>query len=49
MEIQTQEAQIVLAIEAIRTSKGLSCQSAAKIYKVPECQVRVISFTATLN
>lgn len=35
MEIQTQEARIVLAIEAIRSSKKLSRRSAAKIYKVP--------------
>jgi hypothetical protein len=35
MEIQTQEARIFLAIEAIRTSKKLSQRSAAKIYKVP--------------
>ena len=34
MEIQTQEARIVLAIEAIRTSKQLSRRSATKIYKV---------------
>ena len=35
MEFQTQEARIILAIEAIRTSKKLSCRSAAKLYKVP--------------
>ena len=35
MEIQTKEARIILAIEAIRTSKNLSQRSAAKIYKVP--------------
>jgi predicted XRE-type DNA-binding protein len=35
MEIQTQEARIVLAIEAIRTTKKLSQRSAAKLYKVP--------------
>jgi len=40
MEIQTQEARIILAIEAIRTSKKLSCRSAAKIYKVPETTLR---------
>ena len=34
MEIQTQEARIILAIEAIRTSKKLSQYSVAKIYKV---------------
>ena len=35
MEIQTQEARIVLAIKAIRMSKGISIQTAAKLYKVP--------------
>ena len=40
MEIQTQEARIILAIEAIRSSKKLSCRSAAKIYKVPETTLR---------
>jgi hypothetical protein len=35
MEIQTKEARIILAIEAIRNSKSLSQRSAAKIYKVP--------------
>lgn len=34
MEIQTKEARIILAIEAIRTSEKLSQRSAAKIYKV---------------
>lgn len=36
MEIQTQEARIILAIEAIRTSKKLSCRSTAEIYNVPK-------------
>jgi hypothetical protein len=40
MQIQTQEARIVLAIEAIRTSKQLSRRKAAKIYKVPETTLR---------
>jgi len=40
MEIQTQEARIILAIEAIRTSKKLSRRAAAKIYKVPEATLR---------
>jgi hypothetical protein len=40
MEIQTQEARIILAIEAIRSSKNLSRRSAAKIYKVPETTLR---------
>jgi hypothetical protein len=35
MEIQTQEARIILAMEAIRSSKKISQRSAAKIYKVP--------------
>jgi hypothetical protein len=35
MEIQTQEARIILAIEAIRTSKKLSRRSAAKLYRIP--------------
>ena len=35
MEIQTQEARILLAIEAIRSSKKISRRSAAKIYQVP--------------
>jgi hypothetical protein len=34
MSVQTQEARIILAIKAIRTSKKLSRQKAAKIYKV---------------
>ena len=41
MEVQTQEARIILAIEAIRTSKKLSRRSAAKIYKVPESTLRL--------
>lgn len=36
MEIQTQEARIVLAIEAIRISKNLGIKTAAKLYKVPK-------------
>ena len=40
MQIQTQEARIILAIEAIRTSKKLSCRTAAKIYLVPETTLR---------
>ena len=40
MEIQTQEARIILAIEAIRSSKNLSRRSAAKIYRVPETTLR---------
>ena len=40
MQIQTQEARIILAIEAIRTSKNLSRRAAAKIYQVPESTLR---------
>ena len=40
MEIQTQEARIILAIEAIRTSKKLSRRSTTKIYKVPKTTLR---------
>jgi DNA-binding transcriptional regulator YiaG len=40
MEIQTQKARIILAIEAIRTSKKLSRRSAAKFYKVSESTLR---------
>jgi hypothetical protein len=36
MEIQTQEARIILAIKAIRSSRKMSCRAAAKIYKVPK-------------
>ncbi len=36
MSIQTQEARIILVIEAIRTSKKLSRRKAVKIYEVPE-------------
>jgi hypothetical protein len=36
MSVQTQEVRIILAIEAIRTSKKLSRQKAATIYKVPK-------------
>ena len=35
MEVHTQEARIILAIEAIRTSKKISIRTAAKIYRVP--------------
>jgi hypothetical protein len=40
IEIQIQEARIILAIEAIRTSKKLSCRVAAKIYRVSETILR---------
>lgn len=35
MEVHTQEARIILAINAIYTSKKLSRRSAAKIYNIP--------------
>jgi hypothetical protein len=35
MEIQTKEARIILAIEAIRSSKIINSRSAAKLYRVP--------------
>jgi len=35
MEIQTQEARIILAIDAIRSSKRLSIRAAARVYRVP--------------
>ena len=41
MLVQTQEARIILAIEAIRTSKKLSRRAAARIYKVPEATLRL--------
>jgi hypothetical protein len=41
MLVQTQEARIILAIEAIRISKKkLSRRKAAEIYKVPESTLR---------
>jgi hypothetical protein len=36
MQIQTQEARIIMAIEAIQTSKKISRRKAAIIYDVPE-------------
>ena len=41
MEIYTTEARIILAIEAIRTSKNLSRRAAAKLYNVPESTLRL--------
>ena len=35
MASQTQEARIILAIEAIRTSKKLNCYATTKLYNVP--------------
>jgi hypothetical protein len=41
MSVVTQEARIILAIEAIRTSKNLSRRKAAKLYRVPESSLRL--------
>jgi hypothetical protein len=42
MQVQTQEARILLAIEAIQTSrKKLSRRKAAAIYEVPESTLRL--------
>ena len=35
MSVHTQEGRIILAIKAIRTTKNLSTQAAAKTYNVP--------------
>jgi hypothetical protein len=40
MPIQDQESRIILAIEAIRSSKKLSRRAAAKLYNVPETSLR---------
>jgi helix-turn-helix, Psq domain len=40
MQIQTNEARIILAIEAIRISKKLSRRKATKIYNIPETTLR---------
>jgi hypothetical protein len=36
MEIQTQEARIILVIETIRLSRKISYRAVAKIYKIPK-------------
>ena len=41
MSVITQEARIILAIEAIRISKKLSRRKAIKIYKVPELLLKL--------
>ena len=41
MSILTKEGKIILAIEAIRTCKGMSIRQAAKIYEVPESSIRL--------
>ena len=40
MFVHIKEARVILAIEAIRTSKKLSRRAAAKIYNVPESTLR---------
>jgi hypothetical protein len=40
MPIQTQEARIILAIEAIRTTKRLNSTTAAKLYNVLHSTLR---------
>ena len=41
MSVITKEAKIILAIEAIRTSRKLSRRAAAKLYEVPESSLRL--------
>ena len=36
MPVQTQETKVILAIEAIRSSKKISIRQAAKVYGVPK-------------
>jgi len=40
MSVQTKEARIILAIEAIRTTQKLSRRRAAVIYNVPKSTLR---------
>jgi transposase len=40
MPAPSKEVRVILAIEAIQTSKNLSCQAAAKLYDVPESTIR---------
>jgi hypothetical protein len=40
MQVQTQEAGIILAIEAIQSTKKLSRRAAAKMYGAPEATLR---------
>jgi hypothetical protein len=40
MSVQTKEASIILAIEAICTTQKLSCRRTAAIYNVPEATLR---------
>jgi hypothetical protein len=40
MTAPSKEARVILAIEAIQTSKNLSRRAAAKLYDVPESTIR---------
>jgi hypothetical protein len=40
MLIQTQEARIIMAMEAIRSTKKMNCLRAAEVYNVPESTLR---------
>ena len=40
MQIQTNEARIILATEAVRSSSETSIRKATKIYEVPEATLR---------
>ena len=40
MQIQTQEAQIIMAMEAIQTTKRMNPRAAAKVYNVLEQTLR---------
>ena len=39
MQIQAQEARVILAIKAIQSNKKISCRAAARLYNVPEATV----------
>jgi hypothetical protein len=41
MSVITKEAKIILAIEAIRTSRKLSHRAATKLYEVPKSSLRL--------
>jgi helix-turn-helix, Psq domain len=51
MKVYTQEAQIILAIDAICTAKKLSIRKAAKIYNIPYLTLfyRMASQTSVYN
>ena len=40
MQIQAQEARVILAIKAIQSNKKISCRTAAQLYNVPKATVR---------